>query len=115
MTAAFEPGQPTSAQQQAAALELEWAANPRWEGVTRDYSATDVVRPLRHQAHGGPGFQVNAVSRGPDYNVHALAFSPDNQTFASAGNDQAVRWWVIDKMQNPRQAQGTNGAAVAVA
>ncbi|MCX2750502.1 isocitrate lyase, partial [Arthrobacter sp. MI7-26] len=25
-------------------LELEWAADPRWEGVTRDYSATDVVR-----------------------------------------------------------------------
>ena len=30
--------------QQAAALELEWAANPRWEGVTRDYKATDVVQ-----------------------------------------------------------------------
>ena len=36
MTAAFEPTQQTP-EQQAAALELEWAANPRWEGVTRDY------------------------------------------------------------------------------
>src|SRR5450830_1284167 len=43
MTAAFEPNQQTP-EQQAAALELEWAANPRWEGVTRDYSASDVVR-----------------------------------------------------------------------
>ncbi|MBE0008218.1 MULTISPECIES: isocitrate lyase [unclassified Arthrobacter] len=25
-------------------LELEWAANPRWESVRRDYSAADVVR-----------------------------------------------------------------------
>ncbi|WP_434621075.1 isocitrate lyase [Arthrobacter sp. A5] len=31
-------------EQTAAALELEWAANPRWEGVTRDYTAADVVR-----------------------------------------------------------------------
>jgi len=48
MTAAFEPAkQPAtqeSVQEQAAALELEWAANPRWEGVTRDYSASDVVK-----------------------------------------------------------------------
>ncbi len=43
MTAAFEPTQQTP-EQQAAALELEWSANPRWEGVTRDYSASDVVR-----------------------------------------------------------------------
>jgi isocitrate lyase len=43
MTAAFEPAQQTP-EEQAAALELEWAANPRWEGVTRDYSASDVVR-----------------------------------------------------------------------
>jgi len=43
MTAAFEPTQQTP-KEQAAALELEWAANPRWEGVTRDYSASDVVK-----------------------------------------------------------------------
>ena len=42
MTAAFEPTQ--TPEEQAAALELEWAANPRWEGVTRDYSAADVVK-----------------------------------------------------------------------
>lgn len=43
MTAAFEPTQ-QSAERQAAALELEWSANPLWEGVTGDYSATDVIR-----------------------------------------------------------------------
>ncbi len=47
MTASFEPAESSAqdtAGEQAAALELEWSANPRWEGVTRDYSATDVVR-----------------------------------------------------------------------
>lgn len=29
---------------EAAELELEWAADPRWSGVQRDYSAADVVR-----------------------------------------------------------------------
>jgi isocitrate lyase len=43
MTAAFEPTEHTPAEQ-AAGLEQEWAANPRWEGVTRDYRATNVVR-----------------------------------------------------------------------
>ncbi|MBG6085077.1 isocitrate lyase [Zhihengliuella flava] len=28
----------------AAQLELEWAANPRWSGITRDYTAADVVK-----------------------------------------------------------------------
>ena len=31
-------------QQQAAALEKEWAENPRWKGIKRGYSAEDVVR-----------------------------------------------------------------------
>ncbi|MCG2622626.1 isocitrate lyase [Arthrobacter sp. I2-34] len=46
MSATFEPRQqPTQTAEEAArALELEWAADPRWEGVTRDYSAADVVR-----------------------------------------------------------------------
>ena len=28
----------------AAALEQDWATNPRWNGVRRDYTAADVVR-----------------------------------------------------------------------
>jgi isocitrate lyase len=31
-------------QQQAAALEKDWAENPRWKGIKRNYSADDVVR-----------------------------------------------------------------------
>ena len=30
--------------QQIAALERDWAENPRWKGVNRTYSAADVVR-----------------------------------------------------------------------
>ena len=30
--------------EQAANLELEWHSNPRWEGITRPYTAEDVVR-----------------------------------------------------------------------
>ncbi|WP_309080578.1 isocitrate lyase [Zhihengliuella sp.] len=31
-------------QQRIERLELEWTADPRWEGITRDYAAADVVR-----------------------------------------------------------------------
>lgn len=43
MTAEFTTSQSTP-EESAAALELEWSANPRWEGIQRDYSAADVVR-----------------------------------------------------------------------
>ena len=33
-----------SRQQQIAALEKEWAENPRWKGIQRGYTAEDVVR-----------------------------------------------------------------------
>jgi isocitrate lyase len=40
-------------QEQAAALEKDWAENPRWKGIKRGYSAADVVRlrgslPIEH-------------------------------------------------------------------
>ena len=31
-------------EQQIAALEKEWATNPRWKGIQRGYTAADVVR-----------------------------------------------------------------------
>ena len=34
----------TQVKQRAAALQKEWESNPRWKGITRDYSAEDVVR-----------------------------------------------------------------------
>lgn len=46
MTAAFEPAKtPEQSNAEAAtALELEWAANPRWDGIERSYGAADVVK-----------------------------------------------------------------------
>ena len=41
--------QPTR-EQQAADLEKDWATNPRWKGIKRNYSAADVVR-LRGSLH----------------------------------------------------------------
>ncbi len=40
-------------QQQVAALQKDWAENPRWKGITRGYTAEDVVRlrgsmPIEH-------------------------------------------------------------------
>ena len=40
----------TASQPQAEALRADWAGNPRWRGVTRPYSADDVVR-LRGSVH----------------------------------------------------------------
>ncbi|MDB5933946.1 MAG: aceA, partial [Massilia sp.] len=31
-------------EQQVAALQKDWDTNPRWEGITRKYTAEDVVR-----------------------------------------------------------------------
>ena len=36
-------------EQQIAALEKDWATNPRWKGITRSYTAADVVRFLMQQ------------------------------------------------------------------
>eukprot|EP01136_Pigoraptor_vietnamica_P042956 Opistho-1_new@17746 len=33
-----------SREQQIAALEKDWATNPRWKGIKRGYSAADVIR-----------------------------------------------------------------------
>ncbi|MCX7269360.1 MAG: isocitrate lyase [Burkholderiales bacterium] len=41
---------PQSREQQIAAIEKDWADNPRWKGVKRGYSAADVVR-LRGSMH----------------------------------------------------------------
>src|ERR1700733_2045346 len=37
--------------EQAAQLQREWETDPRWAGITRDYSARDVIR-LRGRAAG---------------------------------------------------------------
>ena len=35
---------PLTRDQQIAALEKDWAENPRWKGIKRSYTAADVVR-----------------------------------------------------------------------
>jgi isocitrate lyase len=49
----------SSFEEQAAQLELDWSENSRWKGVTRPYSAADVVR-LR----GSVGIEHTLATRG---------------------------------------------------
>jgi len=73
----------TELQQQADALSKEWETNPRWKGLTRDYSAEDVIR-LRGSvteehtlARRGAEKLWNLVNS-EDY-VHALGALTGNQ------------------------------------
>ena len=46
------PNRPGDQTQTAAELQLEWDANPRWDGVRRDYTADDVIAlrgPVREE------------------------------------------------------------------
>ncbi|WP_353808624.1 isocitrate lyase [Agromyces sp. SYSU T00194] len=52
MTTAPQAGRPGDQTQTADELRLEWDADPRWEGVRRDYTAEDVVSlrgPVREE------------------------------------------------------------------
>ena len=77
--------------EQVAALEKDWAENPRWNGVTREYTAADVVRlrgsvtpeyTLARQGAEKLWQQVNDM----DY-VHALGTMTGGQAiqYAKAG------------------------------
>ena len=56
----------------AAQLELDWSENPRWKGVTRTYSAADVIR-LR----GSVGVEHTLATRG----AHKLWELVNNEDF----------------------------------
>jgi isocitrate lyase len=62
-------------EQQTAALEKEWASNPRWKGVKRSFSAADVVRlrgslPIEHTiARRGAEKLWNLVNTEPFVNT----------------------------------------------
>jgi isocitrate lyase len=85
MSAAFE-AQDRTALQQAQALELEWAADPRWEGARRDYSGADVVR-LRGRVseehtlarRGAEKLWNQLTTAGQDGYTHALGALTGNQ------------------------------------
>ena len=73
----------SSMQDQAQALQKEWDSDPRWKGVNRDYTATDVVR-LRGSVHEEHTLARNGAEKlwnlinGDDY-VHALGALTGNQ------------------------------------
>jgi isocitrate lyase len=48
--------------EQAAQLQREWETGPRWAGITRDYSARDVIR-LRGRVAGEHGLARRGASR----------------------------------------------------
>ena len=48
--------------EQAALLQRQWETDPRWAGITRDYSAQDVIR-LRGTAAGEHGLARRRASR----------------------------------------------------
>jgi len=66
-----------SISQQAANLRESWETDQRWAGVTRDYSAQDVIR-LR----GGPS---SAVLRSTSVVVRAPGLPPAGLQFSAAG------------------------------
>ncbi|WP_281882754.1 isocitrate lyase [Agromyces rhizosphaerae] len=52
MTTAPQPARPGDQTQTADELRLEWDADPRWEGIRRDYTAEDVISlrgPVREE------------------------------------------------------------------
>lgn len=92
MTAAFDPAStPDQASEQAnaqaaAALELEWVANPRWSGIERSYKASDVIK-LRGRVNeeqtlarrGAEKLWEQLRNAGPDGYTHALGALTGNQ------------------------------------
>ena len=74
---------PPTREQQTAALEKDWAENPRWKGIKRGYSAADVVRlrgslPIEHTlAKRGAEKLWNLVNTEPF--VNALGALTGNQ------------------------------------
>jgi len=88
MTAAFEPATTPeqSNAQAAAALELEWAANPRWDGIERSYTGADVIK-LRGRVteeqtlarRGAEKLWDQLRNAGPDGYTNALGALTGNQ------------------------------------
>ncbi|MHA7268466.1 isocitrate lyase [Arthrobacter sp. HLT1-20] len=88
MSAAFEPAMTPeqSNAQAAAALELEWSANPRWDGIERTYSGADVVK-LRGRVteeqtlarRGAEKLWDQLRNAGPDGYTNALGALTGNQ------------------------------------
>jgi isocitrate lyase len=77
--------QPTR-EQQIAALEKEWAENPRWRGIKRGYSAADVVR-LR----GSIQPEHTLARRGAEKLWHLVNHEPFVNTLGALTGNQALQ------------------------
>ncbi len=73
-------------EQQAAALEKDWAENPRWKGVTRGYTAADVVR-LR----GSVQVEHTLAKRGAEKLWHLVNTEPFVNTLGALTGNQAMQ------------------------
>lgn len=77
--------QPTR-EQQAAALEKDWAENPRWKGIKRGYSAADVVR-LR----GSLQIEHTLAKRGADKLWNLINTEPFVNSLGALTGNQAMQ------------------------
>ena len=77
--------QPTR-EQQVAALEKDWAENPRWKGIKRSYSAADVVR-LR----GSLQVEHTLAKRGSEKLWNLLHTEPFVNTLGALTGNQAMQ------------------------
>ncbi|MDP3222841.1 MAG: isocitrate lyase, partial [Rubrivivax sp.] len=73
-------------QQQAAALEKDWAENPRWKGIKRGYSADDVVR-LR----GSLAIEHTLAKRGAEKLWNLINAEPFVNTLGALTGNQAMQ------------------------
>ncbi len=77
---------PMNRDQQAAALEKDWAENPRWKGITRTYSAADVVR-LR----GSVQIEHTLAKRGSEKLWNLLHTEPFVNALGALTGNQAMQ------------------------
>ncbi|MFO1288658.1 MAG: isocitrate lyase, partial [Rubrivivax sp.] len=73
-------------QQQVAALQKEWAENPRWKGISRGYTAEDVVR-LR----GSLALEHTLAKRGAEKLWNMLNAEPFVNTLGALTGNQAMQ------------------------
>ena len=73
-------------QQQAAALEKDWAENPRWKGIKRNYSADDVVR-LR----GSVAIEHTLAKRGAEKLWNLINTEPFVNSLGALTGNQAMQ------------------------
>src|SRR5438132_10845506 len=74
-----------SSDQEATALDREWATDSRWKGIRRDYSADDVVR-LR----GSVRIEYSLARRGAARLWERLQEAEPTRTFGAMTGAQAV-------------------------